>query len=197
MPEAKKRICVFCGSQEGRRSEYAAAARELGEELVRRDYGLVFGGGAVGLMGVVADTVLAAGGTATGVIPHGLMAREVGYEGLDDLRIVATMHERKALMAELSEAFIVLPGGLGTLEEAFEAMTWHQLGIHLKPCGFLDVGGYWQPLLRLLGQMIEEGFFRSENRHLYLLEDNPADLLDALETYDSPVDARWLQPEDI
>ena len=197
MPPEDRRICVFCGSQKGRRPAYADAARSLGEEMVRRGYGLVFGGGAVGLMGIIADTVLEAGGRVTGVIPHGLMAREVGHTGVEDLRPVATMHERKAIMAGLSEAFVVLPGGLGTLEETFEAITWHQLGIHLKPCGLLDVEGYWQPLLRVIDRAVEEGFVRPENRDLLLVHERPGDLLDALEAHESPITARWLHPEEL
>jgi len=138
-----KRICVFCGSSLGSRAEYRAVTEELGVELVRRNIGLVYGGGNVGLMGVIADAVLRAGGEVQGVIPEHLMAREVGHKGLAQLHVVHTMHERKALMADLADAFIALPGGFGTLEEFCEIVTWSQLGLHAKPCGILNVQGYY------------------------------------------------------
>lgn len=195
-PAPERRICVFCGSHTGRDPAYAQAARELGQELVRRGSGLVFGGGGVGLMGVVADAVLEAGGHVTGIIPAALVAREVGHTGVDDLRVVDSMHERKALMAELAHGFIALPGGLGTLEEIFEVVTWQQLGIHGKPCGLLDVGGYWRPLIELLDHALEAGFVRAENRELLLHADDPVTLLDRFESYRSPVSARWLEPDE-
>ena len=156
------RICVFCGSHPGTRPEYAAAARELARELVARDLALVFGGGCVGLMGVIADAVLAAGGHAIGVIPHALVAREIAHRGVSDLRVVASMHERKALMAELSDAFIALPGGFGTLEELCEAVTWTQLGLHHKRAGMLNVGGFYDPLLALFSHAAAEGFIQGQ-----------------------------------
>lgn len=192
----ERRICVFCGARPGRDSVYADAARELARELVRRDLGLVFGGGAVGLMGITADAVLEAGGHVTGVIPAALMAREVGHGGIDDLRVVESMHERKALMAELADGFVALPGGLGTLEEIFEVVTWQQLGIHGKPCGLLDVGGYWQPLIELLDHAVQEGFVRAENRKLLLHDPDPATLLDRFDRYRTPIRAHWLDPDE-
>ena len=157
------RICVFCGSNAGSRPAYAAAARELATELVAREIGLVFGGGCVGLMGLVADAVLAAGGHAIGVIPHALVARELAHRGVPDLRVVASMHERKALMANLSDAFIALPGGFGTFEELCEVITWTQLGLHRKRCGLLNVDGFYDPLLQLFNHASEEGFIRASN----------------------------------
>ena len=158
------RICVFCGSNSGTRPDYAAAARELAAELVARDVGLVFGGGCIGLMGVVADAVLAADGEVIGVIPEQLVGWEVAHRGLTRLEIVATMHERKARMFDLSDAFVALPGGFGTLDEMFEMLTWRQLGLGDKPCAFLDVDGYYAPLMAMLDRMLAEGFLREEHR---------------------------------
>jgi uncharacterized protein (TIGR00730 family) len=162
-----KRICVFCGSSSGSRHEHRAATEELGTELARRNIGLVYGGGNVGLMGVLADAVLKAGGEAQGVIPEHLMAREIGHNGLTKLHIVHSMHERKALMADLSDAFIALPGGFGTLEEFCEIVTWAQLGLHAKPCGILNVLGYYSPLLAMLDHAVEERFLKPENRYWF------------------------------
>ena len=175
-----KRICVFCGSSPGSRPEYRAAAEEMGAGLVRRNLGLVYGGGNVGLMGIIADAVLRAGGEATGVIPENLMAREVGHKGLTRLHVVHSMHERKALMADLSDAFVALPGGFGTLEEFCEVITWTQLGLHAKPCGILNILGYYTLLLRMFDHAVEEGFLKPENRALVLARESPADLLRAL-----------------
>src|SRR3984957_13185805 len=177
-----KRICVFCGSSQGNRPEYRAAAEEMAGELVRRNIGLVYGGGNVGLMGIIADAVLKAGGEAQGVIPEHLMAREVGHKGLTKLHVVGSMHERKALMADLSDAFVALPGGFGTLEEFCEVVTWTQLGLHAKPCGMLNVLGFYSPLLRMFDHAVEERFLKTENRALVLARDKPADLLQALKT---------------
>src|ERR1700681_4610865 len=178
-----KRICVFCGSSPGSRPEYRAAAEELAAELVRRSIGLVYGGGNVGLMGIIADAVLKAGGEAAGVIPENLMAREVGPKGLTKLHVVRSMHERKALMADLSDAFVALPGGFGTLEEFCEVVTWTQLGLHAKPSGILNVLGYYSPLLRMFAQAVEGHFLKPENRALVLAGDSPAELLQALEEW--------------
>ena len=175
---SRGRICVFCGSHPGARPEYAAAARELAGELVARDLALVFGGGCVGLMGVIADAVLAAGGHAIGVIPHALVAREIAHRGVSDLRVVASMHERKALMAELSDAFIALPGGFGTLEELCEAVTWTQLGLHRKRTGLLNVGGFYDPLLALFSHAAAEGFIQPPNLLLVGSHHSSAALLD-------------------
>ena len=177
-----KRICVFCGSSVGARPRYAAAARELGRTLASRGLGIVFGGGKVGLMGVLADAALAAGGEAIGVIPEALVAREIAHNGLTELRIVRSMHERKTLMADLADAFIALPGGYGTFEEFFEAVTWTQLGIHRKPCGLLNVDGYYDALLALLDRAVSDGFIREANRSLVVDAPDVPTLLGKLET---------------
>src|ERR1700690_258387 len=181
-----KRICVFCGSSQGSRPEYQAAAEEMGRELVRRNIGLVYGGGNVGLMRIIADAVLRAGGEAVGVIPENIMSREVGHRGLTKLHVVHSMHERKALMADLSDAFVALPGGFGTLEGFCEGLTWSQLGLHAKPCGILNVLGYYTPLLAMFDHAVEERFLKPENRALVLARDSVAELLQALEEW-SPV----------
>jgi uncharacterized protein (TIGR00730 family) len=173
-------LCVFCGSSNGNRPEYAAAATELGRMLAERKIRLVYGGGNIGLMGVLADAALAAGGEVIGVIPQMLVNRELAHRGITDLRIVGTMHERKALMAELSDAFLALPGGLGTFEELCEALTWSQLGIHAKLCGALNVGGYFDHLDALFNHALREGFVRAEDRGLLITSDNAAKLLDRL-----------------
>jgi len=178
-----KRICVFCGSSSGSRPEYRAAAEELGAELVRRKIGLVYGGGNVGLMGVLADAVLNASGEAIGVIPEHLMAREIGHNGLTKLHVVRSMHERKALMADLSDAFVAMPGGYGTLEEFCEIVTWAQLGLHAKPCGILNVQGYYSPLLAMFDHAVQERFLKPENRELVLARNSAAELLRALEDW--------------
>jgi len=187
-----ERVCVFCGSSQGVRADYAAAARRLGEQMVARDMGLVYGGGRVGLMGVIADEVLSRGGRVAGVIPHALMAREQGHEGVTELHRVESMHERKALMADLADAFVAMPGGLGTLEELFEVVTWAQLGIHPKPCALLNVSGYFDPLIEFLDHQVTEGFVRPDNRSLILVEEEVGALLDRLVTYRAPAVRRWL-----
>ena len=176
-----RRLCVFCGSAAGSRPEYEAAARDLGVALAQRGVGLVYGGASVGLMGAVADAVLAGGGEAIGVIPRTLADREVAHVGLRDLRVVGSMHERKALMAELSDAFVALPGGMGTLEELFEVMTWRQLGIHDKPIALLDAGGYWGGLLRFLQHAEDEGFLRRGHRDGLAVEASVTAVLARLE----------------
>jgi len=190
-----KRICVFCGSSQGSRPEYRVAAEELGAELVRRKIGLVYGGGNVGLMGVLADAVLRAGGKAVGVIPEHLMEREVGHKGLTKLHVVRSMHERKALMADLSDAFVALPGGFGTLEEFCEVVTWAQLGLHAKPCGILNVLGYYSPLLEMFDHAVQERFLKAENRSLVLARDSVAELLQALEEWRPMRVEKWLDRE--
>ncbi|MFZ0662105.1 MAG: TIGR00730 family Rossman fold protein [Acidobacteriaceae bacterium] len=162
----RKWICVFCGSAVGARAEYAASARDLGRALAERGYGMVFGGGSIGLMGVAADAALAAGGEVVGVIPELIMDQEVGHRGLTELRVVGTMHERKALMAERADAFVALPGGFGTMDEFMEIVTWAQLRIHSKPCVLVNVEGYYDALLRFLDDGVREGFIRVENRAL-------------------------------
>jgi uncharacterized protein (TIGR00730 family) len=190
-----KRICVFCGSSQGSRPEYRAAAEEMGAELVRRNVGLVYGGGKVGLMGVIADAVLKAGGEAVGVIPEHIMSREIGHEGLTKLHVVHSMHERKALMADLSDAFIAMPGGFGTLEEFCEVLTWSQLGLHAKPCGILNVSGYYTPLLAMFDHAVEERFLKPENRALVLARESPSELLRALEEWRPVRVEKWLDRE--
>jgi uncharacterized protein (TIGR00730 family) len=190
------RICVFCGSSCGARAAYAAAAKRLGELMVRRGIGLVFGGGRIGLMGVVADTVLANGGEATGVIPGGLIQREIGHKGLTKLHVVETMHQRKALMADLSDAFIALPGGYGTLEEFAEIVTWTQLGIQIKPCALLNIEGYWDGLLSFVDHAVQEDFVRAENRRLILVGSTPEDVLDKIAAWQPPTHLeKWLDRE--
>jgi uncharacterized protein (TIGR00730 family) len=190
-----KRICVFCGSSQGSRPEYRAAAEELGTELVRRNIGLVYGGGNVGLMGVIAGAVLKAGGEAVGVIPEHIMSREIGHKGLTKLYVVHSMHERKALMADLSDAFIAMPGGFGTLEEFCEVLTWSQLGLHAKPCGILNVSGYYTPLLAMFDHAVKERFLKPENRGLVLARESAAELLQALENWRPVHVEKWLDRE--
>lgn len=187
-----KRLCVFCGSNAGRRDEYAAAARELGATLAARKIGLVYGGGNVGLMGVVADAVMAAGGEAIGVIPEALLAKEVGHRQLTRLHVVGSMHERKAMMAELSDGFIAMPGGYGTLEEFCEVLTWAQLGFHRKPCALLNVQGFYDPLLHLFQHAVAERFVRPEYRRMVLCEADPRRLLDAMAAYQAPSVEKWI-----
>jgi hypothetical protein len=190
-----RRLCVFAGSSTGARAQYADAARELAFEMVRRGLGIVYGGGSVGLMGALADAALEAGGEVIGVIPKPLASREVAHTGLTELRVVHSMHERKATMAALVDGFVALPGGLGTLEETLEVLTWSQLGIHRKPIGILNVAGYFDGLLKLLTHAIGEGFVRREYLGLLVLEDTPAPLLDALKTWRPPALPRaWLGP---
>ena len=175
-----QRICIFCGSQVGINGLYRRAATDLGQLLVRHGYGLVYGGGHVGLMGVIADAVLASGGAAIGVIPDSLVARELAHTGLTELQVVPSMHARKARMAELADAFIALPGGYGTFEELFEVITWAQLGIHRKPIGLLNVAGYFNALKALVDQAIAEGFIRAEHWHLLTMADDASTLLEML-----------------
>jgi uncharacterized protein (TIGR00730 family) len=181
-----KRIAVFCGSSAGRRPEYTQAAQALGKAMARRKIGLVFGGGRVGLMGVVAREVMENGGEVIGIIPSGLAKKEVAYTELSDLRIVNSMHERKAQMAELADGFIALPGGFGTLEEFFEILTWAQLSLHHKPCGLLDVANYFQLLNAFLDQVAAEEFVVGDHRQMVMVEENPDLLLDRFEHYQAP-----------
>jgi hypothetical protein len=191
-----KRICVFCGSSPGARPVYAEAARATGRMLAERGIGLVYGGGNVGLMGEVADAVLAAGGEVTGVIPKALMEREVGHRGLTTLHVVGTMHERKALMVDLSDGFVALPGGYGTLDELCEALTWSQLGIHARPCGVLNVDGYFDALLALFDHAVREGFVREAHRRLVLEAAEPAALLEAMAGFRAPEGEKWIRDGD-
>jgi len=186
-----KRLCVFCGSRHGTRPEYADAAVTLGHTLAESGVELVYGGGNVGLMGVVADACMAAGGEVTGVIPQALMAWEVGHTGLARLEVVDSMHTRKARMAELADGFIALPGGLGTFEELFEMLTWAQLGFHRKPIGLLDVAGYYAPMREMMKRGVSEGFMKPQNAALLLIEDSVKGLLGAMRDYAAPTtDAR-------
>jgi uncharacterized protein (TIGR00730 family) len=187
-----KRVCVFAGSSAGSRDEYQDAARALGRTLAERGIGLVYGGARVGLMGIIADATLTAGGQAIGVIPAALVAREIAHEGLTELRIVSSMHERKALMADLSDAFIAVPGGWGTLEEFFEVLTWAQLGLHRKPCGLLNVLGYFDGLLSFLEHAVGERFLRREYASMIAVAASPAALLDRLGSYAPPAVEKWI-----
>jgi hypothetical protein len=192
-----KRLCIFCGSSHGANPAYAEAAKNAGRELARRGIGLVYGGGNVGLMGILADAVLAAGGDVIGVIPEALMAKEVGHRGLPDLRIVKTMHERKALMAELADGFAALPGGIGTFEEFFEVVTWAQLGLHAKPSALLNVNGFYDPLLCLLDHAIEEGFVKPKQRDLVVVESDFSVLLERMANHRVPQEPKWIGKETI
>ena len=189
---APRAVCVYCGSHPGADERYADAARAFGALLGRRGHALVYGGARAGLMGAVADAALEAGARVTGVIPEALWEREIGHTGLTELLVVASMHERKALMAERSDAFVALPGGAGTLEEFAEAWTWAQLGIHAKPVALLNVAGFYDPLLALLDHMEREGFVRPQQRAMVLVADEPATLLDRLAAYRPPSAPRWL-----
>ena len=174
----KRQICVFTGSRHGAMSAYADAAKQLARGLVKRGFGLVYGGGNVGLMNVIADVVLELGGHVTGVIPDSLVSKEVAHRGLSDLRVVQSMHERKALMAELSNGFIAMPGGIGTIEEFFEVLSWAQLGLHEKPCGLLNVARYYDPLVEFLDRAVTQDFLKPKHRALLLVESESAILLD-------------------
>jgi uncharacterized protein (TIGR00730 family) len=186
------RVCVFAGSSSGADAAYADAAHQLGRTLGERRLGVVYGGACVGLMGIMADAALAAGTQVTGVIPSALVAKEIAHRDLTDLRIVPSMHERKALMADLSDAFIALPGGWGTLEEFFEVLTWAQLGLHRKPCGLLNVHGYFDRLLSFLDHTVEQGFVRREFRSMIAVSPSPAALLDRLASYHPPTVEKWI-----
>jgi uncharacterized protein (TIGR00730 family) len=190
---ALRRICVFCGSSPGARPAYGEAAEELGRLLVAEGIGLVYGGGKVGLMGRLADAVLAEGGEAIGVLPESLVAKEIGHPGLEDLRVVDSMHERKALMAELADAFVALPGGLGTLEELFEVYTWAQLGLHRKPCALLDVQGYYEGIATFLSHAVEERFLREDHREMLIVEQEPWLLVERLRAFEpAAVVPKWI-----
>ena len=191
-----KRICVYCGSNPGRLPDYRDAARLLGFELAARGLGLVYGGASVGVMGAVADGVLEKGGSVIGVIPRALAVKEVSHEGLDELIVVGSMHERKARMAELSDGFIALPGGWGTFEEIFEMLTWAQLGFHEKPCGLLNVASYYDELYGFLEKAVEQEFVKPEYRPMIMMERSPATLLDRFGQYQAPRVRKWIGPEE-
>lgn len=191
------RYCVFSGSSSGNRNEYAKAAERLAELLVARGIGVVYGGASVGLMGTVADTALRMGGEVIGVIPQSLVDKEVAHTGLTDLRITSSMHERKALMADLSDGFIALPGGIGTLEEIFEVWTWGQLGYHAKPCALLNTAAFYNGLAEFLNTVVSEGFLRPQHREMLLSEDDPERLLERMSGYAPPsIGGKWFsRPE--
>lgn len=181
-----ERLCIYCGSRAGGDPAYAEAARAFGAELARRGIGMVNGGGRVGLMGVIADSVMTHGGEVIGIIPEHLQSSEVGHEGLSDLRIVSSMHERKAMMADLSDGFVVFPGGLGTMDETFEIVTWKQLGLHDKPIVIADIAGYWKPFADLVDHIIGNGFAAPENRNLFTIVDSVDAILPAIERAPAP-----------
>jgi uncharacterized protein (TIGR00730 family) len=188
-----KRVCVFLGSNPGNKPDYLKAAQDMGAELARRGITCVYGGSNVGLMGALADSTLAAGGQVIGVIPTALQKKELAHTGLTEQHIVSSMHERKALMAELSDAFIALPGGMGTLEELCEMLTWAQLGFHKKPCGLLDVGGYYASLCAFLDNAVTQGFIQPLHRTMLLSAPAPGQLLDQFATYVAPVVNKWIE----
>jgi uncharacterized protein (TIGR00730 family) len=190
-----KRVCLFCGSSVGERPVYAEAARELGRTIAERGIGLVYGGGNVGLMGIAADAALAAGGEVIGVIPKALRDREIAHPGLTKLHVVGSMHERKALMSDLADGFIAMPGGFGTLDELMEVLTWAQLGIHRKPCGLLNVDNFFAPLLTMLDRAVADRFLRPQHRALVLVAAKPAELLDRMAAVRTPVVDKWLDRE--
>jgi uncharacterized protein (TIGR00730 family) len=188
------RIAVFCGASAGMSPGYREAAGGFGGLLAREGIGLVYGGGAIGLMGALADGVLAAGGHVIGVIPHALDTREVAHRGLSELRVVSSMHERKAQMADLADGFVALPGGIGTLEELFEIWTWAQLGIHLKPCALLNVNGFYTGLVSFLDHVVSEGFLKPVHRGALMVETCPQTLLSKMRSYQPPPTTKWLAP---
>jgi uncharacterized protein (TIGR00730 family) len=185
-------ICVYCGANAGVLPDYADAARRTADLLTQNGITIVYGGGSVGLMGILADAALACGGSVIGVIPEHLTAREIAHDRLTELHVVGSMHERKALMMQLSDAFIALPGGLGTLEELFEILTWGQLGLHAKPCGLLNVRGYYDPLVALLDRAVDQRFLRPEHRGMLLVENDVGRLLERLRHFEAPRVRKWL-----
>lgn len=186
-------ICVYCGSSAGRLDAYGDGARALARSLVERDIGLVYGGASIGLMGLLADTVLKLGGSAVGVIPQALARKEVAHKSLTELHVTQSMHERKTLMAELSDGFIAMPGGIGTFEEIFEIWTWAQLGMHAKPCGLLNAAGYYDALTTFLDHAAAEQFLKPEHRSLLIVEQEPNALLDRFVSYQPPSVQKWLE----
>jgi uncharacterized protein (TIGR00730 family) len=190
-----RRVCVYAGSNFGAHPAYAEGARKLATELAQRSIGLVYGGGNVGLMGVLADTAMAAGGEVIGVMPRALIEREIGHRGITELREVDSMHERKALMADLSDAFVAVPGGIGTLEELIEVYTWSQLGLHRKGCGLLNVNGYYDALAAFLDHAVAEAFLKPEHRGILTVASDPAELLDRLAAFEPPTVGKWLERE--
>ncbi len=187
-----KNICVYCGSSPGKSKAFVESAKALGKELVKRDIGLIYGGASVGVMGEVADAVLSEGGKVTGIIPQFFVDKEVAHHELTDLIIVSSMHERKTLMAEMSDGFIALPGGYGTIEEIFEILTWSQLGFHQKPCSLLNIEGYYNDLISFVDNTVEQQFVKDVHRSMLLVESTPNKLLDLMTTYQAPSVKKWL-----
>lgn len=192
-----KNICVYCGSNAGNDPVYQEQAQALGHALVERGLGLVYGGARVGIMGVVADAVLAAGGRAIGVLPEALMKKELAHRGLTELHVVKSMHERKTIMAERSNGFIAMPGGIGTLEEIFEVWTWSQLGFHNKPCGLLNVAGFYDKLAGFLDHAADSGFMQPQHRQMLALENDPNRLLDHFAQYQAPTVSKWIKSDEL
>ena len=187
------RLCVFCGSSSGSKAIYLEMATRLGKALADAGIGLVYGGASVGLMGAVADAALANGGEVIGIIPQALQEKEIAHKGLTDLRVVGSMHERKAMMAELSDGFIAMPGGIGTLEELFEVWTWAQLGYHTKPCALLNVDGFYDGLATFLDNLVEQAFVKPNHREMLIVEEQVASLLAAISNYEAPVVTKWVK----
>jgi uncharacterized protein (TIGR00730 family) len=185
-------ICVYCGSNAGRRPDYAVAATKLAHELVDRNIGLVYGGSSVGIMGVVADAVMNAGGRVIGVLPEALKRKELAHKNLTELHVVGSMHERKTMMVERADGFIAMPGGVGTMEEIFETWTWAQLGFHRKPCGLLNVSGYYNDLSRFLDHTVQEAFMQPAHRAMLAVESDPATLIDRFAAYEPPTVSKWI-----
>ena len=191
-----QRLCVFCGSSVGARPAYTEATVELGHKLAKSSVTLVFGGGRVGLMGILADSVLAGGGQAIGVMPRSLVEKEIAHTSLTELHVVESMHQRKAMMADLADAFLLLPGGFGSWEEFFEVVTWLQLGIHRKPCAVLNVAGYYDALLTLASHALNEGFLRSAHKEMLIIAENPEKLLGRLEFAEVPSEIKWVEAKE-
>lgn len=187
-----KKLCVYCGSNPGRDRIYSDGASSLAQALVHRNIGLVYGGASIGIMGLLADYVLKAGGHVTGVIPESLVKKEVAHYGLTELRVTRSMHERKSIMAEISDGFIALPGGIGTLEEIFEVWTWAQLGLHGKPCGLLNIAGYFDNLCKFFDHTVTEQFVKQPHRSMLFVENSAEQLLDGFSTYSPPVVTKWV-----
>ncbi|MES2522497.1 MAG: TIGR00730 family Rossman fold protein [Gemmatimonadota bacterium] len=196
MPTTLQRLCVYCASNDGVRPEYLAAARAFGHAVAERGIAVAYGGGRVGLMGALADAALDAGGEVVGVMPHALVEREAAHQGLTRLHVVDSMHTRKAMLADMSDAFVALPGGIGTLEEFFETFTWAGLGVHRKPVGLFDVAGFWQPLVALLDHLGAEGFLRGSPRAWLVMQDDAGRMIDALGSFDPPVVRQWVRPDE-
>ncbi len=192
-----QRVCVFCGSSPGVKQEYAVGARELGLVLAKKNIDLVYGGGHVGLMGIVADAAMSAGAKAIGIIPRCLADKEVAHQGLTELKIVQTMHERKAQMSELSDGFIAMPGGFGTLEELFEVITWAQLGIHKKPFGLFNVAGYYDKLIEFMDYQVEQGFVPQRHREMIIVSDEAEQLVEMLESFHPVAQEKWASTRQI